>query len=79
MQTKRELNRRNATTVAIRAIERLDKLTEGRKGTVASAIAASNGAQARISSLFPAERAAAKATFAIANVDLERTVIRGRQ
>jgi multidrug resistance efflux pump len=76
LQTKQELNRRNAATVAVREIERLENLMEGRKGAVASATAAKDAAEARISTLLPAEKASAEAALAQAEVDLEKTVIR---
>lgn len=76
LQTKQELNKRNAATVAAREIDRLENIVDGRQGAIASATAAKQAAEARISILLPAERASATAALAQAQVDLEKTVIR---
>jgi multidrug resistance efflux pump len=77
LATKQELYRRNpGDVVTRREIERLETLAEGRQGAVASAIAAKDAAQARVSTLLPAEKASAEAALAQAEVDLEKTVIR---
>jgi len=76
LETKRELQRRNPGNVAFREIERLEVLADGRQGAIASATAAKQGAEERISSLLPAQKASAEAALAQAEVDLEKTVIR---
>ena len=76
METKQELNRRNSGIVALREIERLENLVDGRKGAIAAATAAKDAAEARISTLLPAEKASAEAALAQAEVDLDKTVIR---
>ena len=48
----------------------------GRQGAVDAATAAKQGAETRISTLLPAERASAEAALAQAQVDLDKTVIR---
>jgi multidrug resistance efflux pump len=76
LETKQELNRRNANIVARREIERLQVVVEGRKGAITSANAAKDAAEARIATLLPAEKASAEAALAEAEVDLAKTVVR---
>src|SRR5215216_3510417 len=76
LETKQELQRRNAGIVARRDIEKLEVAVEGRKGAVTAATAAKDTAEARISTLLPAEKASAEAALAQAEVDLQKTVIR---
>jgi multidrug resistance efflux pump len=74
LRTKEELLRRGHA--APRDIEKLQVVVSGREGTVASAIAAKDAAEARVSTLLPAERSSAEAALVQAEVDLEKTVIR---
>src|SRR5215204_730202 len=76
LSTKQELQRRNPGNVAPRDIEKLQNLVEGRAGAVRSAMAAKQGAEARVNAQFPAERASAEAALAQAQVDLDKTIIR---
>jgi multidrug resistance efflux pump len=76
LETKQELFRRNPGVVARRDIEKLEVAVEGRKGGVAAATAAKDGAEARITTLLPAEKASAEAALAQAEVDLQKTVVR---
>src|SRR5499427_1304952 len=76
LETKRELQRRNAGNVAFREIQRLELSVEGRLGAIASATAAKQAAEERISSLLPAQKASAEAALAQAEADLDKTVIR---
>jgi multidrug resistance efflux pump len=76
LETKQELQRRNPGNVARRDIEKLEQLVEGRRGGIASATAAKQAAEARITTLLPAEKASAQAALAQAEVDLQKTVIR---
>ncbi|WP_332688523.1 HlyD family secretion protein [Bosea sp. (in: a-proteobacteria)] len=76
LETKRELRQRNSGTVAEREIERLENLATGREAAVLSATAAKDAAQAKISTLLPAERASAEAALAQAEAELQKTVIR---
>ena len=64
LETKRELQRRNAGNVAFREIQRLELSVEGRLGAIASATAAKQAAEERISSLLPAQKASAEAALA---------------
>jgi multidrug resistance efflux pump len=72
---KEELRRRNTDVVAMREIERLRNLVDGRKGGVAAAEAARQAAETRISTLLPAQKASADATLKQAQVDLDKTVV----
>ncbi|MDR7039711.1 multidrug resistance efflux pump [Methylobacterium sp. BE186] len=76
LETKQELNRRNAAIVAVREIEKLQNLVNGRRGAVAAAVAAKQSAEAQISSLLPAQKASAEAALAQAEVELAKTVVR---
>lgn len=76
LRTKQELRRRNDDIVARREIERLEVLVAGREAAVNAAVAAQGAAQARISTLLPAEKESAAAALAQAQVDLDKTVIR---
>jgi len=76
LETKQELYRRNPGLVARRDIEKLEVAAVGRRGAVVAAAAAKSAAEARVSSLLPAEKASAEAALAQAEVDLSKTVIR---
>ena len=76
LETKRELQRRNAGNVAFREIERLEVRAEGQLGDIAAATAAKQGAQERVATLIPAEKDSAEAALAQAQVDLDKTVIK---
>jgi multidrug resistance efflux pump len=76
LQTKRELRRRNDDIVATREIEKLENLTAGREAALAATTASQAAAQAKISTLLPAERASAEAALAQAEVELSKTVVR---
>jgi multidrug resistance efflux pump len=76
LETKQEIYRRNPGAVAVRDIEKLKVAVEGRQGTIDAATAAKQGAEMRISTLLPAEKASAEAELAQAEVDLGKTVIR---
>ena len=76
LEAKQEIYRRNPGAVAVRDIEKLKVAVEGRQGTIDAATAAKQGAEMRISTLLPAEKASAEAELAQAEVDLGKTVIR---
>ena len=76
LETKRELYRRNPGNVPRREIERLEVQLEGRKASIASANAAKEGAELRVSRLLPAEKSSAEAQLAQAEVELQKTVVR---
>jgi multidrug resistance efflux pump len=76
LETKRELQRRNAGTVATRDIERLEVGVAGRLGAIAAATAAKQSTEQRASAVLPAQKASAEAALAEALVDLEKTVVR---
>jgi multidrug resistance efflux pump len=76
LETKQELNRRNAAIVAAREIEKLQNIVTGRQGAVAAATAAKDAAEVQISTLLPAQKASAEAALAQAEVELRKTVVR---
>ena len=76
LQTKRELQRRNAGNVAFRDIEKLEVNLAGRQGAIDAATAAKQQAEERIASLLPAQKASAEAALEQAEVELKKTVIR---
>jgi multidrug resistance efflux pump len=76
LATKEEIYRRNPGAVAVRDIERLAVAVEGRQGAIDAATAAKQEAEARISTLLPAEKASAEAALAQAQVELDKTIIR---
>ncbi len=75
LDTKLELQRRNAPSVAVREIERLQRLVEGRQGSLSSALASKQSIVVQISSLLPAEKASAQATLGEAQVELDKTIV----
>src|SRR5262245_26883770 len=76
LDTKLELQRRNAGIVAQRDIEKLQVAVDGRKSAVAAATSARDGAETRVSKLLPAEKASAQAALEQAEVELGKTVVR---
>jgi multidrug resistance efflux pump len=76
LETKQELYRRNPGNVPFREIERLQVRVEGQKGAIAAAVAAKQGAEQRVESLLPAEKASAEAALAQAQVELNKTWVR---
>jgi multidrug resistance efflux pump len=76
LDTKRELQKRNAGIVPQRDIEKLEVLLTGRQGALDSATASKQSATTRVNALLPAERASAEAAMAEAQVDLDKTYVR---
>ncbi|CAO4178506.1 Secretion protein HlyD [Methylorubrum aminovorans] len=76
LETKQELNRRGAGIVAVREIERLQNVVNGRQGSVAAATAAKQTAEAQFNTLLPAQKASAQAALAQAEVEIAKTTIR---
>ena len=62
--------------VARRDIERLQKLVESRKGTLAAAMANKEAAETKLTTLLPAEKASGEAAKNQAEVELAKTVVR---
>ena len=75
LDTKLELQRRNASTVAQREIEKLQNVVDSRQGGVAKAIASKKSIQTQIASLLPAQKASAEAARAEVQVELDKTVV----
>jgi multidrug resistance efflux pump len=76
LQTKEELNRRNADIVARREIERLQNVVNGRQAAIDAATAAKQALEGKLSTLLPAQKASAEAALAEAQVELDKTIIR---
>jgi multidrug resistance efflux pump len=76
LETKRELYRRNSGNVPFREIERLEVRAEGQLGDIAAATATKQGAEERVSTLIPSQKASAEAELAQAEVELNKTIIR---
>ena len=76
LDTKLELQRRNAGVVAQRDIEKLQVRVDATQGGLAAAEAAKQAAEIKVSSVLPAEKASAEAELAQAQVDLDKTTIR---
>jgi multidrug resistance efflux pump len=76
LETKEELQRRNAGIVAAREIEKLQVLVQGRLASLNAATAARDAAQQKLSSQLEADKASAQAALAQAEVELSKTVIR---
>ena len=76
LETKEELNRRNADIVARREIERLHNVVEGRKGAVDAVVAGKQAAEVKLTVLLPAQKATAEAALAQAQVELSKTMVR---
>ena len=76
LATKQEIYRRNPGAVAVRDIERLQVVVQGRQGGIDAATAAKSAAEAQISTLLPAQKASAEAALAQAEVELQKTVVR---
>ena len=71
-----ELRRRNPDTIAMRAIEKLQVVVDGRQGALDAALASKSTQQTRIASALPAAKASAEAQLAQAQVELDRTTVR---
>lgn len=76
LNSQTELQRRNPNIVAQRELDRLKSNLDGRKGTLAEAIAKKQTLQTKISTLLPAQIASAEAALEEAEVQLEKTTVR---
>lgn len=76
LETKQELYRRNPATVALRELERLQVVVDGRQGAINAVVAGKEQAETRLATLLPAEKASAEAQLAEAEVELAKTVVR---
>ena len=75
LATKIELRKRNASTVSERQIERLQISVEGLRGSLEAAEAQLAAIDARISTVFPAQKASAEAWLAESKVALSKMVV----
>src|SRR4029450_10914081 len=76
LEAKQELYRRNPGNVPFREIERLQERAKGQLGAIEGASAAKQGAEERLATLLPAEKASADAALNQAQVDLDKTFVR---
>jgi len=76
LETKTELQRRNAASVAQRDIEKLQNTVQSKQATVSVALANKHSAEVQITSVLPAQKASAEATRAQAQVELDKTTVR---
>jgi multidrug resistance efflux pump len=74
--TKKKLYERNPDIVATRELEKLQTLVGARQGNVDAASATEQAAEARLSTVLPAQKASAEAQLAAAQVELDRMTIR---
>lgn len=75
LETKTDLQRRNAGTVAQREIEKLQNIVNGRQAAVSTGLASKQSVETQISSVLPAQKASAEAALAQAQVELDKTVV----
>jgi multidrug resistance efflux pump len=75
LDVRTELRRRNPDTVALREIERLQVVVDGRQGSLDAALANKATQQTRITSALPAQKASAEAALAQAQVELDKTLV----
>jgi multidrug resistance efflux pump len=76
LDVRTELRRRNPDTVALREIERLQVVVDGRQGSLDAALANKATQQTRIASALPAQKASAEAALAQAQVELDKTLVK---
>ena len=76
LDIRTELRRRNPNTVALREIERLQVVVDGRQGSLDAALANKATQQTRIASALPAQKASAEAALAQAQVELDKTLVK---
>lgn len=76
MKVKSDLQQRNPGIVPQRDIEKLQVTVDGRQATVDAAVAAKQSAEAKVSTLLPAQKASAEAALAQAQVEYDKTIFR---
>jgi multidrug resistance efflux pump len=76
LETKEELLRRNSAAVALRDVEKLRVLAQGRNASMNAATVARDTAQERLSGQLQADRASAEAALDQAEVESSKTIIR---
>ena len=75
LETKTELQSRNASTVAQREIEKLQNIVNGRQAAVSAVLASKQSVEAQIASVLPSQKTSAEAELAQAQVELDKTVV----
>jgi multidrug resistance efflux pump len=76
LEMKTELQRRNASVVAPREVERLQRVVEGRLGALAAAKASKQSTETQISMTLPAQKSTAEGARVQAEVELDKAMIR---
>ena len=76
LETKSELMKLNASTVAQREIEKLQNIVNGRAAGVSAAVASKDLIATQISTVLPAQRGSAESTLHQAQVELDKTTVR---
>lgn len=76
LKVKSDLQQRNPGIVPQRDIEKLQVTVDGRQATVDAAVAAKQSAEAKVSTLLPAQKASAEAALAQAQVEYDKTIVR---
>jgi multidrug resistance efflux pump len=76
LDVKQELMDRNSGTVTVRELERLKVRVDGTQGAMDAANAAKDGAELKISTLLPAQKASAEAQLAEAEADIAKKTVR---
>jgi multidrug resistance efflux pump len=76
LETKEELLRRNSSAVALRDVEKLRVLAQGRNASMNAATVARDTAQERLTGQLQADRASAEAALDQAEVESSKTIIR---
>jgi len=74
--TLNELNKREASSVSRREVERRENTMQGRRAAVSASEAARQSAKVKLDYLLPAERATAEAQLHQARVELSKTEVR---
>jgi multidrug resistance efflux pump len=76
LATKSELQRRNASTVSQREVEKLQNIVNGRQATVSAAVGNKQTIESQIASVLPSQKASAEAQLAQAQVEFDKTTVR---
>lgn len=75
-ETGNELNKRDASSVSKREVERREQTMQGKRAALSASEAAKQSVQVKLDYLLPAERATAEAQLHQANVELSKTEVR---
>jgi len=76
LASKQELANRSSANVSARELERLKSVVDGREGALDAAVANKATLETRLRTLLPAQKSSAEAALALAELELEKTVVR---